>query len=122
MRLQHVEAGRARLDKVVRDAQPAVSWGIVRRAIRTGKVRVDDAIVREPGEMVREGQRVAIAMAAPREPKLSLAADAMPRVRALAMPHRAAITTSLSAIRLNGRSHFFGREQSASGPTAHRQP
>lgn len=70
-------AGRARLDKVVRDAQPAVSWGIVRRAIRTGKVRVDDAIVREPGEMVREGQRVAIAMAAPREPKLSLAADAI---------------------------------------------
>ena len=52
----------------------------------------------------------------------AFATDAMPRVRALAMPHRAAITTSLSAIRLNGRSHFFGRERRASGPTAHSQP
>ncbi|MEQ9324440.1 MAG: RluA family pseudouridine synthase [Polyangiaceae bacterium] len=69
--------GRARLDKVVRDTQPSVSWGVVRRAIRTGKVRVDDAIVREPGELIGEGQRVVIAMAAPREPKLSLGDDAM---------------------------------------------
>lgn len=69
--------GRARLDKVVRDSQPSVSWGVVRRAIRTGKVRVDDEIAREPGEMVTEGQRVSIAMAAPREPKLSLPEDAV---------------------------------------------
>ena len=68
-------SGRARLDKVVRDAQPSVSWGIVRRAIRTGKVRVDDAVVREPGQMVAEGQRIVVAMAAPREPKLSLSDD-----------------------------------------------
>jgi len=69
--------GTARLDKVLRDAQPSVSWGIVRRAIRSGKVRVDDVVVREPGEMVSEGQRVIVTMAAPREPKLVLGDDAI---------------------------------------------
>lgn len=70
-------SGTARLDKVVRDAQPDVSWGTVRRAIRTGKVRVDDRVEREPGTMVREGQRIQIAMATPREVRVELAEDAL---------------------------------------------
>jgi 23S rRNA pseudouridine1911/1915/1917 synthase len=56
----------ARLDRALRDASPGSAWSRVRRAIETGKVRVDELPVTDPGAVVSAGQRVELRLAAPR--------------------------------------------------------
>jgi 23S rRNA pseudouridine1911/1915/1917 synthase len=56
-----VDEGPKRLDRALRDKH-GVSWNVARRAIRSGKISVDDTVVREPGEMVKAGQRVLVQM------------------------------------------------------------
>jgi 23S rRNA pseudouridine1911/1915/1917 synthase len=45
---------------------PGKSWADVRRLCATGKVTVDDARVLDPAQRLRDGQRIAINMTAPR--------------------------------------------------------
>ena len=56
----------ARLDRALRDASPGSAWSRVRRAIETGKVRIDELPVTDPGAVVSAGQRVELRLAAPR--------------------------------------------------------
>lgn len=55
-----------RLDRAVRDACPGCAWSRVRRAIETGKVRLDGRVVTDIGATVSAGQRVELRLAAPR--------------------------------------------------------
>jgi 23S rRNA pseudouridine1911/1915/1917 synthase len=55
-----------RLDRVLRTAQPGVSWGAVRDLVRRGKVRIDGVTVTDPGTLVHAGAEVAIDVGARR--------------------------------------------------------
>lgn len=56
----------APLDRLLRAALPGSSWNDVRRAVRSGKVRVDGAVITEPTLVPASGARVELRMAAPR--------------------------------------------------------
>jgi 23S rRNA pseudouridine1911/1915/1917 synthase len=55
-----------RLDRVLRELSPSASWNELRRAVTSGKVRVNGAVVTEPARPVGAGDRIEIRMAAPR--------------------------------------------------------
>ncbi|HEX4475470.1 MAG TPA: RluA family pseudouridine synthase [Polyangiaceae bacterium] len=59
---------RRPLDRALRELRPGSSWGDVRRAIETGKVRVDGELVVDPTTQVVEKSTIAIRVAAPRPP------------------------------------------------------
>jgi 23S rRNA pseudouridine1911/1915/1917 synthase len=65
------------LDRLLREQNPGTSWGDVRRAVRTGKVRVDGSVVTDPSAPVRAGAVVAVRMSAPRPEKIALPRDAI---------------------------------------------
>lgn len=55
-----------RLDRALRACFADSSWGQLRRAIRSGKVAVDGAIIREPSKRLRQGAMLRVTMATPR--------------------------------------------------------
>ncbi len=75
--------GPAPLDRqlrsLCRDAATGeeLSWATVRKAIRTGKVKVDGALVREPAQGVRRGATISVSMTAPRDGGVKLPEDAI---------------------------------------------
>ena len=78
---EHVVAkGPLRLDRALRNVHGDVSWGTLRRAIRTGKVSVGGDVVREPGQMVAAGDALRVEMARARQPMMHLADDAVVHV------------------------------------------
>jgi 23S rRNA pseudouridine1911/1915/1917 synthase len=65
--LDHVAEGAPRpLDRVLRDADPAEPWSRLRRAIWSGKVRVNDRVVTDASARVEAGDRVTVTWSAPR--------------------------------------------------------
>ena len=55
-----------RLDRVLRELDPAASWSTLRRLIESGKLLVDGARVLDPGAIVEPGARIELRMNAPR--------------------------------------------------------
>jgi 23S rRNA pseudouridine1911/1915/1917 synthase len=74
-----LDGAEQRLDRAVREQHEGVSWEVVRRAIRSGKVAIDGQVQREPGTAVQGGQQIRVTMNAPREPK-SVTKDAIVHV------------------------------------------
>jgi 23S rRNA pseudouridine1911/1915/1917 synthase len=65
---EHVAVeGPLPLDRQLRAIYARASWSVVRRAIRTGKVRVDGEVVREVTTRVPAGATIAVNMSAPRD-------------------------------------------------------
>ncbi len=56
----------ARLDRALRELVGDVSWNVVRRAIETGKARLDGATTTDSGALVSQGQTLDLIMSAPR--------------------------------------------------------
>lgn len=54
------------LDRALREVTPGVGWKPLRKAIETGKVKVDGRIVTEPRSMVEPGAKIEVRMSAPR--------------------------------------------------------
>lgn len=74
---EHRATAHMPLDRALRAVTPDVGWKVLRRAIETGKVRVDDRVVTDPRTMVEPGAKIAVRMSAPRagrEPLLSKSA------------------------------------------------
>jgi 23S rRNA pseudouridine1911/1915/1917 synthase len=67
-----VSAGPLPLDRALRGFYDGASWSEVRRAIRTGKVQVDDVVVREATHPVQSGSIIRVSMAAPQYPAATL--------------------------------------------------
>ncbi len=62
-----VAAGPPRaLDRALREAFAGASWGVVRRAIETGKVAVDEVTITDTRQLVAGGAMVRVTMATPR--------------------------------------------------------
>lgn len=68
------------LDRALRQIYQGVSWAAVRRAIRSGKVSVDDRVIREPRQPVGAGNRICLRMSTARHPKVALGEDALVHV------------------------------------------
>jgi 23S rRNA pseudouridine1911/1915/1917 synthase len=63
-----------RLDKTLRELVPSASWNELRRAVASGKVRLNGAVVTELSAPVTAGDRLEVRMSAPRPragPRLS---------------------------------------------------
>lgn len=69
--------GPAPLDRQLRSFWGDVSWSVVRRVIKTGKVSVDGEVVREPTLNVKRGAKIAVKMSAPRDGGVRLADSAI---------------------------------------------
>jgi len=63
------------LDRALRQLYDNASLNVVRRAIDTGKVSVDDMVVRDSRQKVQKGSRITVRMAAAKHPKVELADD-----------------------------------------------
>lgn len=70
---EHRARARMPLDRALREVTPNVGWKPLRKAIETGKVRVDDRVVTDPRTLVDAGAKIEVRMSAPRAgPKGSL--------------------------------------------------
>ncbi len=56
------------LDRALRELQPEVSWSRIRKAITSGKLSVDDKIIRDPRTEIFAGSQIRVRMATPRKP------------------------------------------------------
>ncbi len=65
------------LDRQLRSHFGEVSWSVIRRAIHTGKVSVDGAVVREPTQVVQKDATISVCMAAPRDGGVRLDKEAI---------------------------------------------
>lgn len=63
---EHRATARMPLDRALREVTPDVGWKPLRKAIQTGKVRVDDRIVTDPRTVVEAGAKIQVRMSAPR--------------------------------------------------------
>jgi 23S rRNA pseudouridine1911/1915/1917 synthase len=63
------------LDRALRELHAGASWSVIRRAVTTGKVSIDDEVVHDPRTHVEAGQLVRICMTAPRGPQRHRLAD-----------------------------------------------
>ena len=62
---EHTLTGEPRpLDRALRQLYTGASWAAVRRAVRSGKVRVDDVVIRDPRRPVAPGSHISLRMAA----------------------------------------------------------
>jgi len=74
---EHVAPRDMLLDRALRELHPGISWSTVRRAIQSGKVRVDADVVRDPQHALAAGAAIVVTMAAPRRAKFRLAKNAI---------------------------------------------
>ncbi len=78
---EHTVVGDPRpLDRTLRQLYAGASWAAVRRAIRSGKVSVDDAVVRDPRQPVEAGSRICLRMAAARQARVAVGDDVIVHV------------------------------------------
>jgi 23S rRNA pseudouridine1911/1915/1917 synthase len=62
----HTVTARMPLDRALREVTPNVGWKPLRKAIETGKVKVDDRVVTDPRTLVEAGAKLEVRMSAPR--------------------------------------------------------
>jgi len=70
--VHQVDTGPVALDRAVRAAHPGSSWNDARRAITSGKVSVDGAVVRDSTHPIDAGNVITVRMAAPKQPRVAL--------------------------------------------------
>jgi 23S rRNA pseudouridine1911/1915/1917 synthase len=63
---EHRAPGKMPLDRALRHFSPNVGWKPIRRAIESGKVRVDDRVVTDPRSVVEAGAKIRVQLSAPR--------------------------------------------------------